>query len=53
MRNLEDMKKSDNKDSLVNACDYILDKWKNYTDEKAFIYCNTDGEPLVSVIHRL
>lgn len=35
---------SNNKDSLVNACDYILDKWKNYTDEKAFIYCNTDGE---------
>ena len=22
---------SNNKDSLVNACDYILDKWKNYT----------------------
>ena len=35
---------SNNKESLVNACDYILDKWRGYTDEEAFIYCNTDGE---------
>ena len=35
---------SNNKESLVNACDYILYKWRGYTDEEAFIYCNTDGE---------
>lgn len=35
---------SNNKESLVNACDYILDKWRGYTDEEAFIYCNTEGE---------
>ena len=23
----------------------ILDKWRNYTDEEAFIYAETDGEP--------
>ncbi|MCD8371755.1 MAG: UDP-glucose--hexose-1-phosphate uridylyltransferase [Clostridia bacterium] len=29
-------------DILAEACSYILDKWRIYTDESAFIYCKTD-----------
>ncbi len=30
---------------LVALADVILDKWRGYTDEDAFIYAFTDGEP--------
>lgn len=32
-------------ESLINASAYILDKWRSYTDEEAFIYSETDGIP--------
>ena len=30
---------------LVELADHILAKWRNYTDEDAFIYAETKGEP--------
>ncbi|RKJ50015.1 UDP-glucose--hexose-1-phosphate uridylyltransferase [bacterium 1XD42-8] len=30
---------------LIELGDFILSKWRNYTDEEAFIYGYTDGEP--------
>lgn len=30
---------------LIELGDYILYKWRNYTDSSAFIYANTNGEP--------
>ena len=30
---------------LVELADHILTKWRGYTDEAAFIYAETDGEP--------
>lgn len=30
---------------IVELSDYILNEWRNYTDEEAFILCETDGEP--------
>lgn len=30
---------------LVELADYILKHWREYTDESAFIYASTDGEP--------
>ena len=35
---------STDRNLLASAAEHILDKWKNYTDESAFIYCETDGE---------
>lgn len=35
---------SKNDEELVLAADYILQKWRNYTDESAFIFAQTDGE---------
>ncbi len=35
----------DNKKSLCDLAEKILDAWRNYTDEEAFIYAETDGEP--------
>lgn len=32
-------------DRLVELSDHILKKWRAYTDEAAFIYAQTDGEP--------
>lgn len=32
------------KDEVVCAADYILECWKDYTDEDAYIYSNTNGE---------
>lgn len=32
-------------DRLVGLSDHILKKWRAYTDEAAFIYAQTDGEP--------
>ena len=36
---------SKSKDSLVSLAGKILDGWRVYTDEAAFIYAQTDGEP--------
>jgi UDPglucose--hexose-1-phosphate uridylyltransferase len=33
------------KDSLVALADKILVAWRGYTDEAAFVYAETDGEP--------
>ena len=34
-----------NKERIVDLADKILAKWRGYTDEEAFIYAETDGEP--------
>ena len=36
---------SKSKDSLVSLAGKILDGWRGYTDEAAFIYAQTNGEP--------
>ena len=33
------------KEDLVNAADYILNQWRMYDDEDAFIFHHTDGKP--------
>ncbi len=30
---------------VIDLADHILGKWRSYTDEDAFIYAETDGEP--------
>lgn len=30
---------------LIDLASHVLDAWRTYTDEAAFIYANTDGEP--------
>ena len=35
----------ENPDRLIELADHILGKWRGYTDEAAFIYAETDGEP--------
>lgn len=30
---------------LIDLADHILKKWRNYTDEEAYIFAETDGEP--------
>ena len=35
----------ENPDRLVELADKILTAWRGYTDESAFIYAETDGEP--------
>ena len=37
--------KSDNKDKIIELSDKILTSWRGYSDEAAFIFANTDGEP--------
>ncbi len=37
--------KSANPDSLIKLASKILDAWRGYTDEDAFIFAETDGEP--------
>lgn len=34
-----------NPDRLIDAADHVLKAWRNYTDEDAFIFAETDGEP--------
>lgn len=34
-----------NKDRLIELADKILLAWRGYTDEKAFVFAETDGEP--------
>ena len=36
---------SDDKESLIDLADKILTAWRAYTDEAAFVYAETDGEP--------
>lgn len=36
---------SENSESLVNLAAKILDAWRGYTDEDAFIFAETDGTP--------
>lgn len=36
---------SDNTDRIIELADRILKKWREYTDEEAFIFAYTDGEP--------
>ena len=37
--------RSVNPDRLIDLACKILDSWRNYTDEDAFIFAETDGEP--------
>ncbi|MBR5506826.1 MAG: UDP-glucose--hexose-1-phosphate uridylyltransferase [Clostridia bacterium] len=37
--------RSDNTDSIIELSDRILSSWREYTDEDAFIFAETDGEP--------
>ncbi len=30
---------------LIDLAEHVLDNWRSYTDEEAFIYAKTDGEP--------
>ena len=34
---------SDNKDRIVELSSYILDSWRRYSDEEAFVFAQTDG----------
>lgn len=34
-----------NSDRLIDFADYILNKWRNYSDEEAYIFAQTNGEP--------
>ncbi|MCR5451721.1 MAG: UDP-glucose--hexose-1-phosphate uridylyltransferase, partial [Lachnospiraceae bacterium] len=36
---------SPDRDRITELADHILGKWRAYTDEDAFIYAETDGEP--------
>ena len=36
---------SSDRDALISLADKILCAWRGYTDEEAFIYASTDGEP--------
>ncbi|WWR15739.1 UDP-glucose--hexose-1-phosphate uridylyltransferase [Lachnospiraceae bacterium JLR.KK008] len=36
---------SGNREKLTELADLILDKWRAYTDEAAFVFAETDGEP--------
>ncbi|MCD7826081.1 MAG: UDP-glucose--hexose-1-phosphate uridylyltransferase [Clostridiaceae bacterium] len=36
---------SEDAERLTELATHILDKWRNYTDEDAFIFAETDGEP--------
>ena len=36
---------SEDKEKLIEVSDYILGKWRKYTDEKSFVFAETDGEP--------
>ena len=36
---------SENKESLVRLATHVLNKWRVYTDEEAFVLAETEGEP--------
>lgn len=46
---------SENLDSLINLGNHILEVWRNYSDEKYFIFSETDGTPhnTVTLIARI
>ena len=35
----------ENTERIIALADVILEKWRDYTDEEAFIFAETDGEP--------
>ncbi len=37
--------RSTDENKLIDLADFILNKWRNYTDEEAFVFANTNGEP--------
>ncbi len=37
--------KGNDRKRVIDLAEYILTKWRGYTDEDAFIYAETDGEP--------
>ena len=37
--------RGENRTALIQLADHILEEWRNYTDESAFIYAETDNEP--------
>ena len=37
-------------DRIIALADVILNKWREYTDEEAFIYAYTDNEPHNTII---
>lgn len=37
--------KSKKSEDMIALADYILESWRHYTDESAFIFAETDGEP--------
>ncbi|MBD5463256.1 MAG: UDP-glucose--hexose-1-phosphate uridylyltransferase [Lachnospiraceae bacterium] len=37
--------RAEDTDRIIALADVILDKWRTYTDEAAFIFAETDGEP--------
>lgn len=37
--------KHSNAEKLVDFADYILNKWRGYSDKEAFIFAETNGEP--------
>lgn len=37
--------RAEDTDRIIALADVILDKWRAYTDEAAFIFAETDGEP--------
>ena len=37
--------RGENTDSIVELSDRILSSWRKYTDEEAFVFAETDGEP--------
>lgn len=36
--------RSDNREKIISLAEHILNKWRAYTDEGAFIFAHTDGE---------
>ena len=36
---------SEDRKQLSDCCAYILEKWRKYTDESAFVFAETDGVP--------
>ncbi|MCM1127912.1 MAG: UDP-glucose--hexose-1-phosphate uridylyltransferase [Lachnospiraceae bacterium] len=36
---------SESTERIIALADIVLDKWRSYTDEEAFIFAETDGEP--------
>lgn len=37
--------RSKDEERLIELADHVLGKWRSYTDEEAFIFAETDGEP--------